>query len=316
MLTRINNAEHPELVDKFKETVRNIFPILCFTPAETEAFIAKFGPEHDDNNYVYEDAQGRFTFCHYTIHGSLARSIQFIIPAVWTDRYDMVASVLQQIRADFLATNAELELRMRIDEQMPSHSAYYMGMLPGLGFEIAPRVSMRADYSLLHALTLPDLPPGITEASFEEARIMEYPELFFQVDSVYHAGFSPEKIAHERAMFADYIPRACKSDNIRPIWTSLVEDGQLIGASFGGAWDDELSIEEVGILPAYYGQGLGRYLTIRCMQKLRQHYGGENKYFALGTFRTYTRALKLYHRLGFTIDKIESYATLSKNSST
>ncbi|MEZ4662571.1 MAG: hypothetical protein R2911_33890 [Caldilineaceae bacterium] len=57
MLTRINNAEHLELVEKFKATVRNIFPILCFTPAETEAFIAEFDPEYDDNNYVYEDAE-------------------------------------------------------------------------------------------------------------------------------------------------------------------------------------------------------------------------------------------------------------------
>ncbi|MEZ4662573.1 MAG: hypothetical protein R2911_33900 [Caldilineaceae bacterium] len=74
-------------------------------------------------------------------------------------------------------------------------------------------------------------------------------------------------------------------DNIRPIWTSLVKDGRLIGASFGGM-GYELSIEEVGICPLLWARA-GRYLTIRCMQKLRQHYG-EDKYFALGTFRTYT----------------------------
>ncbi|MEZ4662572.1 MAG: hypothetical protein R2911_33895 [Caldilineaceae bacterium] len=39
---------------------------------------------------------------------------------------------------------------MRIDEQMPSHAAY-MGLLPGLGFEL--RVGMRADYALLDELT-------------------------------------------------------------------------------------------------------------------------------------------------------------------
>ncbi|MCB9151420.1 MAG: GNAT family N-acetyltransferase [Caldilineaceae bacterium] len=314
MLTHINSKEHPELVEKFKETVRNIFPILCFTPAETEAFIAEFDPEYDDNIYVYKDAQGCLTFCRYTHHGALAWSIQFVIPAVWANRYAMVSGAIAQIRNDFLAAHTALELRMRVDEQMPSHAAYFMGMLPGLGFELAPRVGMRADYALLDELDLPALPPGIAELPFEEARLAEYPELFFQVDSVYHEGYSPEKINHERAMFEDYIPRACESENIRPTWTLLVKDGQLIGASFGGAWDDELSIEEVGILSAYYGQGLGRYLTIRCMQKLRQHYGGEDKYFMLGTFRTYTRALKLYHRLGFTIDKIESYATLANQS--
>jgi len=72
-----------------------------------------------------------------------------------------------------------------------------------------------------------------------------------------------------------------------------------------------MCLEEVALAPEFQGQGLGRYLTIRCVQKLDESYGGPEKSFFWGTDRRWTPALKLYHRLGFTIDQIESYAFLT-----
>ena len=84
----------------------------------------------------------------------------------------------------------------------------------------------------------------------------------------------------------------------------------MIGFAFGGVWNQEISLEEVALLPAYHGRGLGRYLTIRCLQEMDALYGGSDKHFAIGTDRTNVRALKLYHRLGFTMGAVETYATL------
>ena len=38
MLLTINQEQYPDYLQKFKDAVRLLFPILCFTPDETAAF--------------------------------------------------------------------------------------------------------------------------------------------------------------------------------------------------------------------------------------------------------------------------------------
>ena len=52
MLLTINQEQYSDYLQKFKDAVRSLFPILCFTPDETEAFIKAFAPQWDGKSCV------------------------------------------------------------------------------------------------------------------------------------------------------------------------------------------------------------------------------------------------------------------------
>lgn len=311
MITRIDDNQLPEYRRQFSSTVRDIFPILCYAPDETVSFIQKYEAQSDGINCIVEDAQERRTFCHYTVESPEAWLIHYVIPSVWEDRYTMVQDAIQQIKEEFLATNSEHQLRLDIDEKVPSHNAYYGGLLASLDFELKPRVTMRAEQDLVDQLALPKMPNDVHEQFYDQTRIEDYVELYFQANSVHVPDASDEEVTYARGFCRRYIDDVCESDNMVKTFTTLEHKGEIIGIAFGGLWGNEMSLEELAILPEYYGQGLGRYLAIRCMQRMRECFGGDDKYFEVGTFRTNTRALKLYHRLGFTIDRVHLYASLT-----
>jgi ribosomal protein S18 acetylase RimI-like enzyme len=310
MIETINETQHPENPEKFKQAVRAIFPILCFTPEQTEAFIEEFEPKFDGRSSVIQDDKGRLTFCRFYFESPQARYIQYLIPSVWEDRYLLIQDAIEKIRDKFLTDNSEHELRMRINEKPPSHTSYFAGLLPGTGFRLIPRVSMIADQDLVQQLTLPGLPPDIHETPFQEEQLINAIDIFFQAHEVNRQALSEKELMLLRAGDTSYITGIYPLKSTRQTWIGLEHLGQLIGFAFGGVWNQEISLEEVALLPAYHGKGLGRYLSIRCLQAMNSLYDGSNKYFSIGTDRTYIRALKLYHRLGFTIGNIESYASL------
>ncbi len=308
MIQTINQEQHPDYPQKFKDAVRNLFPILCYTPDETEAFIDEFEPQFDGKSAFFADAQGHLTFCRVNVKETDSRNINYIIPENWEARHTMVKATLQQIINEFLQANAAHELRMKINEKLPSHNAWYAGLLPELGFHLTPRLLMVADQGVIDQLDLPARAPDVQETAHRADQLAEATELYVQAYDANRQALPAAKLASEQAWERQYISRLYRQERTIETWTGLTHNGKLIGFSCGDVWDDELSIDEVAILPEYFDQGLGRYLTIRCMQKLHERYGGPTKYFMLGTERTNTRALKLYHRLGFTIDKVESYA--------
>ena len=286
-------------------------PILCYTPEQIKTFIDQYEPQANANSYVFEDEQGRLTFCHYTVESSEARYINYIIPSVWEDRFSMVKATIQHLKTDFLTDNLERELRMHIDEKLPSHNAYYAGLLSEFGFKLRPRVTMLADQSIVSELTLPELDADFQEMAYDASLL----ETAISVYIAAHDANAPdhvteEEFAREHAWATGYITKMFGLERTVQTWVGLGYRGELVGFAFGGVWDNQLSLDEVALSPAYHGQGLGRYLTIRFLQKIAQAFGGPNKYFFLGADRTNTQALKLYHRLGFKIDKIELYADL------
>jgi ribosomal protein S18 acetylase RimI-like enzyme len=309
MLVTINEKQHPDFPQKFREAVRYIFPILCYTPEQTEAFLNQFSSHFDGNSYMIEDEQGRLTFCRYA-----TGDVHFIIPSVWEDRYTLVKEALLQLKQEFLASNSERQLWMQIDETPPSHNAYYAGLLPELGFRLKPRLTMTASQDLVQKLALPDLAADIQEIPYQADQLQAAIDAYLRAHEVNEPELSAEERADSRRNDARYITHVYGLENTRQTWTGLACAGELIGFSFGAASDVRMSVEEVAVVPEFHGQGLGRYLTIRCMQKLNENYSGPDKYFFLGTDRRWHRALKLYHRLGFTIDKIESYAILKNDA--
>ena len=310
MLQTVNQDQHPDYPQKFKDAVRCLFPILCFTPDQTEAFIKEFEPQFDGENCMIEDEHGRPTFCRYSAEkNSTEIYIEYIIPSVWEDRYTMVKEAILQFKHEFLAANSECYLRMHINEKLPSHAAYYLGLLPELGFALAPRVTMIAPQDLVGQLTLPKLMPNIQEMPYQTDQL----EMATYVDARAFGATEQELSAEMQADMGETDRRYTLEGTVQT-WAGLACEGKLIGFAFGAASDDRMLLEEVSLLPEFHGKGLGRYLTIRCLQKLYESYGGPDKYFFLGTDRRWNPALKLYHRLGFTIDRIESYAMLTNTS--
>lgn len=310
MIETINNDQHPECPAKFKEAVCDILAILCFTPDQIEAFIEDFEPKFDGRSSVIRDAKGRLTFCRFHTVRPEARYIQYLIPSVWEDRYTLLQDALEKIRDQFLADNSERELRLRINEKPPSHTSYFAGLLPGLGFRLAPRVTMAADQELVQRLTLPELPADIHETPYQVEQLARTIDVYLQAHDVNRQALTEKERKVSRARDARTMTDIYPLERTRQTWIGLEHLGQLIGFACGGVWNQEISLEEVALLPAYHGKGLGRYLTFRCLQEMDALYDGADKQFCIGTDRTYSRALKLYHRLGFTVGAIETYATL------
>lgn len=305
----IGKDEYPEHLEQFKITVREIFPILCFTPEQIEAFLREFAPSYDDTVYYIENALGQATFSRTLINAYGIRSIQYVIPSVWSERYQLVKSAIEQIKTEFILANTEKKLFIRITEQVPSHNAYYAGLLPELGFDMEPRVTMTANQDMVNQLDLTDLPNNIYEISFSKNRLPEFIELYNRAYAVYQDRLLPERQAHEREFRQWQLTDAQEQEDAVKTWVGIEFNGEIVGSCYGRIWGNEMSVEELAILPEFYGKGLGRFLTIRCMQKLKEHFGEPSRYFFIGTNRTFTRALKLYHRLGFKINSVETYAT-------
>ena len=315
MLKIITHEQYPDYAREFNGAVRHLFPILGFTPAQTDAFIAAYEPQCDGKSCVIEDGNGQRTFCRYAVEHPGEIFIEYLIPSAWENRYALVKDAILHLKHTFLVVQGERLLRMHIDEQVPSHAAYYLGLLPDLGFTLEPRVTMTAARDLARQMLLPPLPPTIHELPYQADDVAA-------VIDIYARAFTRRK-EHElsaaewtqrRAAEAPYITHVYPSEETVQTWTGLVSAGKLIGGAFGSTDGARMSLDEVFVVPEFQGQGLGRSLTVRCLQKLDAQYGGPGKHFFLGTDRRWDAAFNLYHSLGFTIDTVESYAFLRHNS--
>ena len=311
----ITETEYSEYLQQFEKTAYEIFPILGFQPHEIDSFI-KFHSKlpYDENIYLIKNENNQTAFCRCLINNYGKQSIQYIIPSLWFSRYQIVKTAIEQIKTEFLQASLASELIMVINEKVPSHNAYYAGLLPELGFDMQPRLTMTASQNITETIELPQLPKNIHEISFTKNRLSEFVDLYNKAYTVHYDGFSSQKIEQQREFTKSQLTDAQDKDDAVKTWVGLECDGRIIGSCYGRIWDNEMSIEELAILPEFYGNGLGRYLAIRCMYKLKNHFGEPSKYFFIGTNRTYKRALRLYYSLGFKIDQVQTYASFLKKN--
>ncbi|MGB3655867.1 MAG: GNAT family N-acetyltransferase [Rivularia sp. (in: cyanobacteria)] len=323
-LKRIEESEYSEHLQQFKKTVYEIFPILCFHPHEVDAFIKNYSEipydetvVHNDTLYLIEIENNQTALCRCLINNYGKQSIQYIIPSSWSNRYQIVKTAIEQIKTEFLQVSPADELVMVIHEKVPSHNAYYAGLLPELGFDMEPRLTMTANQNITETLELPQLPKNIHEIPFTKNRLSEFIDLYNKAYAVHYYGFPLLKIEQRREFTRWQLTDVQDKKDAVKSWVGLECDGRIIGSCYGRIWGNEMSIEELAILPDFYGKGLGRFLAIRCMYKLKNHFGEPSKYFFIGTNRTYKRALRLYYSLGFKIDQVQTYASfIKKNVST
>ena len=93
MLQIVSQDQHPNYPHEFREAVRQLFPVLCYTPEQIEAFLKEYEPQFDGKSCVVEDGQGRRTYCRFS-SGKREIFVEYIIPSVWEERYPMVKEAL------------------------------------------------------------------------------------------------------------------------------------------------------------------------------------------------------------------------------
>ncbi|MDQ2798245.1 MAG: GNAT family N-acetyltransferase [Armatimonadota bacterium] len=304
MIIPIAADDYPRHWQDFRAIVQDIFPMLLYTPAQTEGFLNHWQTLRDDHSvFIIETRSGQAFVLR------VGWDIQYLIPSDWGRRYDILREALEEFRAEFLRSDAE-KFSLDINDGFPSHTLYYAGMLPLLGFEIhSGEITLQADATLLNGLTLPALPSGMTEVKGERERLAEYAALYAEAHATH------EHRPPEQEKWRNSLGDAVQHEDMRNTWVGLEVNGKIVASCYGGCrperWGNFLSVEELAVRPEFFGNGLGQYVLIRCLQELQRHYGVPGRPFQIGTWRHMgPRPLRLYLGLGFQVTKAETYSTL------
>lgn len=284
--------------------------MLAISPDWMEAFLAHWEVMGEGQAVFQTQTRSGRAFGRRT-----GWKVHHLIPSDWRRRYDILAEALTEIQAEFLASEAD-ELTLDIHETLPSHTLYFAGLMPGLGFEMGSgEILLQAGEDFLSHVRLPDLPPGIREVRLEDARLSDYALLYARA----HAA----RIHHRPSFFREQnwretIVDAAAHDDLRRTWIGLEAEGQIVASCYGGCrperWGEIMSVEELAVLPEFSGRGLGRYTLIRCLQELQRHYGAPGRVFQIGTWRHLgPRPIRMYLGLGFQVTQAKTYAAYRRN---
>ena len=312
--------DYQQHTQQLSATIEYFFPMLCYTEEDIAQFLDRQKKFRGKSTVYYRFEYGEAAALIKADPSPTSIAVGYIIPTDWNQRYPIVQAAVEALKDQARQQGIE-ELFTTINEEVPSHNAYYAGMLPLLGFSIAPRVRLVAPFEVLNTLTLPSLPAHITETGFLPDKLSEMASTYYQSHSGHHPDHSPQEQAAQQTYWQQSVEQWAQQEEITKTWTTLVCDGQIAGLCIGtrDTWHKYLEIFEIAVAPNFQAQGLGRYLFIRCMQKMHQHFAEAGWAFFVGTFRNWLPAMKLYASLGFRLDQDEeaviSYATCKINKS-
>ena len=180
----------PGALEGLSDAVRDIFPVLWFEPEQIEAFLQSVREgKLVDRILVVESAAGRAFVGEK--HGRLA----FVIPSDWHRRYQIVQESIEELQAQPKRRYMHLD----INEEIPSHCAYFAGLLPGLGFHMEPRVEMVADRDAVDDIS-PALPAGFTEVTLAADRVGQAAMVLHEAYLTVQPEWFPERRAKEQGI--------------------------------------------------------------------------------------------------------------------
>ena len=285
---------------------RIVLPVLGYTVREVEAFLEE-QTQSQGSRYRVVSGDGRDSFIRTRAMGD-SWNIAYIVPEDWPERYISVRYAVDCLKEQCRKAGP-VSLFMGIRETPPSINAYFAGMLPLLGFEIKARADLSAPLSLGDGLVLTKLPSGIEEIQLTEDRLTEAAEIHWSAFSNLEPAQSAEDGEKERLETVSMFEDDFRRDDSKT-WIALAEGKRIVGICIGRHWPDQkmLAIHELAVAPEYQGRGLGRYLSIRCMEELKKYYGTEGSRYGVGTSRTWFSAYHLYQSLGFEVDEFHLYA--------
>jgi ribosomal protein S18 acetylase RimI-like enzyme len=279
---------------EFDTAVRCILPTLCFGPEQVEEFLARAKSGAIEQIHAIGDAGGRAF-----VSGSKFR-VDFIIPSDWPQRFAIVERAVKELQG------SRKYIRMDISERAASHGAYFTGLLPGLGFELEPRLAMSAGLEALAKLGRPSLPAGYRELALTLDRADEVARVLYEAYKAVRPGWSARP-ADDLDMWENNARFAIERHS--RYCAAVEHGGRIVGACLGSVTGRGLGIHELAVLPESWRQGLGRFMMIRCMQKIEADCEDPAARFTLGTNRTYSAAIALYRSLGFETSDVYTRAT-------
>jgi ribosomal protein S18 acetylase RimI-like enzyme len=297
---------HEDLV----RVVRDFFLPLGYSEEEIEDFLqSQESTEADPSDLCrLETSAG----------GALARikrgstwDISYLIPTNWDRRYEILRATLDDIIAQAQVEEAA-EIFIRIEENPPSHNAYFAGLLSTHGFTLTPRAALVAPLDTTNRLEMPRLPEPIQEVHVQESDLSEMVEWYSEALLSHRKRpvSDEERRSGDEAMLKGF-GRYLVGENSQA-WVVLADGSRKVALAIGTASKGgDLTLSQVGVASTHRGLGLGRYVIIRCMQELLDRYGDRGKQFWVRTGRTWNPAYSLYQRLGFRTREFYTYAQWS-----
>lgn len=279
-LQTIPHASFPSFRGQLHRAVGRSFAGFGFSPEETERFLNANAAPFEDIHYLVKE--GEATVAVAMRCGNL---LEYVIPANWESRYQTVAEAIKLVALECST------LQIRIRENMPSHAAWYAGILPSIGFEMTPRMRMEVS-----ALQLPEAAPVAEGYTIVPIRT-EWIEACVAI--------------HEAALpgSGENVRESLEVSDRLASWFIALCQGQPVGSGFGSQHRGRLFVEELAIDEAHRGRGLGKQLLLASVGSLTSSLR-EAKQVILDVDRENEAAVGLYRSLGFSSQDFYTVARL------
>ena len=231
----------------------------------------------------------------------------FILPGRWEERYTIVEEALRFI----LAEGVTREVSITIEEGVPSLGAYFLGMLPGLGFELAARIVLATPMSAM-LKRVDEAADGEGELVVLDAGVLE------EFSAVYGEAFAdyvwpPTWHRHDAASwveeFSDNLDDELVIGRRRFHHVGLRQDGRIVACCEVALGDGTLDIRNVGVLAAHQRRGLGSQLFVEQAAWARRVAGDDDLTVEVYTHRGWGPAMSFYRKLGFKRQRLYTVAT-------
>jgi len=297
------------------DTVRRIFPCLGYSQEAMDQFIQMPDEDGDVEGEYYRIETAEDQGVLVKVRTGSRWYVSYLIPIDWESRYYAISSAIEWLKSACREKGTG-DMWFHIRKNLPSHQAYYEGLLAMQGFRVRPRVHMIAPLEVLDTLERPEIPENIIEIAPSKDRLREIADNHYEALMIYEGPLPLEEEKKKKQTIYNTLVSWFPHEDVKT-WVVLEHRGRIIGLCQGlvSLESHSLDLWEVGLHPDYQGRGLGRYMCIRSMQKLREYYGGPEMHFAVDAEPTPSSipALKLYYGLGFTIDRHESYVDIKSS---
>ena len=302
-MTDQSTVHHQELAS----AVRDLFLPLGYSTDEIEEFLQEHVSPSDQGELSRLETGGGVAFAK--IKRASTWDISYLIPSEWNTRYEIIEGALKEIISEANRAGAE-EVLIRIEENPPSHSAYFAGMLPLLGFRLAPRAGLAAPLEAIDQIPPPVLPDGVEEVDAQESDLGEIVEWYGDALLSHRSRPVPEeeRRSGNKAMLEGFI-RYLHGENSKA-WVVLADGRRKVALAIGTYSENgNLTLSQIGVAQTHRGRGLGKYVIHRCMQKLLDLYGDRGEQFWVRTGRTWSPAYGLYQKIGFRTRELYTFAS-------
>jgi ribosomal protein S18 acetylase RimI-like enzyme len=279
----MNNMTANDHWEDYRGLISQIFQIIGYSADGISGFLASAARPNHPVERIPSPGTGEFGVVGWTDYGAML----CIVPSNWRKRYAILRDVILALQSRARRPCFD------VDEDMPSHSMYYLGLLGSLGWELKAMQRMNAPHDVLDHLAKASLPGGCCDATLSAGRVEEV------VHVLCEAYKSPEWDEHrydeERRSWTKYMGTDGKELDT---FFGVERQGRIIGVCQTAVTSDGPLIVELAVLPEAHRRGVGRYLLYRAMESAKTA-NTQGKPYRLSVDRDNLGAIALYAAMGY-----------------